>query len=252
MSSHIIDQPLHTVLLDIEGTTTPIKFVYDVLFPYARKRTKNFLSSHLADEDVRADINGLSEQCARDIENGLNPPLIRDFSSEELIESTTRYVHWLMDRDSKATPLKSLQGKIWKEGYKAGQLLSQVFDDVPRAFEKWSEESIGICIYSSGSSFAQELLFAHTEAGDLTGFIKDYFDTKVGAKLEKESYLRIADALGLSPVEIAFFSDVTDELRAARAAGFQTVLCLRPGNPPQPDASDYLSLASFDELFKQT
>lgn len=250
MSSHIIDQPLSAVLLDIEGTTTPITFVYDVLFPYARKRARDFLASHLADRDVINDINKLRAERDLDNQKGLDPPSIRDDSSEELIESVTQYVHWLMEMDRKSTPLKSLQGKIWEEGYKTGRLLSQLFDDVPRAFQRWHDSNVEICIYSSGSVLAQKLLFAHTEAGNIAGFIKCYFDTNTGAKTERESYLRIADALRHPPSEIAFFSDVTAELGAARSAGMQSVLCLRPCNRPQPDSSDYPSIRSFDEMFK--
>lgn len=250
MSSQIINQPLSAVLLDIEGTTTPITFVYEVLFPYARERTAEFLASHIADEGVIADIKGLSAERALDDQKGLNPPAIVDDSSQQLIESLTRYIHWLMDMDRKSTPLKSLQGKIWEEGYKAGMLLSQIFDDVPRAFERWRDRGVEICIYSSGSVLAQKLLFAHTDSGDLSSFIKNYFDTNAGPKIEKESYLRIAATLNLPPSEVAFFSDVTAELKAARSAGMQTILCLRPRNHPQPDASDYLSIQSFDQVFE--
>jgi enolase-phosphatase E1 len=250
MSLRIIDQPVSAVLLDIEGTTTPITFVYDVLFPYAHNRARNFLESHLTSQDVIADINELRAERSLDDQKGFDPPSILDNSSEELVESVTRYIHWLMEKDRKSTPLKSLQGKIWEEGYKTGSLLSQLFDDVPRAFQNWHESDVEICIYSSGSVLAQKLLFAHTEAGDLTGFIKNYFDTNVGAKIEKESYLRIADALSRPLSEVAFFSDVTAELGAARSAGMQSVLCMRPGNRPQPDSSAYPSVRSFDELFK--
>lgn len=249
MSSRIINQSTSAVLLDIEGTTTPITFVYDVLFPYARNQARDFLASHLSNEDVKDDIESLREECARDLERGLAPPSIHVGTNESLIETVTRYIHWLMDKDRKLTPLKSLQGKIWEEGYRTGELLSQVFDDVPRAFESWRKQEIDICIYSSGSVLAQKLLFAHTESGDLTKFICEYFDTNIGAKMERESYLRIANALHRSPSEIAFFSDVTAELGAARSAGMQSVLCLRPGNRPQPDSSDYPSIRSFDELF---
>jgi len=249
MSSRIINQSTSAVLLDIEGTTTPITFVYDVLFPYARNRVKDFLASHLSNEEVKADIEGLREERACDLEKGLAAPSIQVDTTESLIESMTQYIHWLMDADRKSTPLKSLQGKIWEEGYKTGDLLSQVFDDVPRAFEGWRKQEIDICIYSSGSVLAQKLLFAHTGSGDLTEFIRKYFDTNTGAKMEKESYQRIANELGHSPSEVAFFSDVTAELGAARSAGMQSVLCLRPGNRPQPDSSDYPSIRSFDELF---
>lgn len=242
MTASSLLHPFNVVLLDIEGTTTPVDFVYEVLFPYARARVRDFLSEHSA--DAREDIDGFFEENRKDIERGLNPPVIVDS-----LDSLTAYVHWLIDQDRKSTPLKSIQGKIWEEGYRAGELRAQVFEDVPRAFEKWRDEQKEICIYSSGSVLAQKLLFAHTEGGDLTPLIHEYFDTKTGAKIESESYLRIAATLERNPSDIIFISDVTAELDAARAAGLQTLLCIRPGNRPQPNASLYVAIHSFDDLF---
>src|SRR6185436_19881903 len=119
---------------------------------------------------------------------------------------------WLMDQDRKSTPLKSLQGKIWEAGYRAGDLLAPMFEDVQRAFVRWREQQRDICIYSSGSRLAQELLFAQAEAGDLSAHIRDYFDTRVGAKREPQSYRRIAAALNTEPSDMVFVSDVTAEL----------------------------------------
>lgn len=247
MAASIDTSAFNVVLLDIEGTTTPVDFVYKILFPYARARVKSFLSEHSA--DAREDISGFFEENRKDTERGLNPPVIVDSDEEALLDSLTAYVHWLIDTDRKSTPLKSLQGKIWEDGYRAGELRAQVFEDVPHAFEKWRDEQKEICIYSSGSVLAQRLLFAHTESGDLTPLICDYFDTKTGAKIESESYLRIAAALERKPTDIVFISDVTAELDAARSAGLQTLLCIRPGNRPQPNASHYVAIRSFDELF---
>lgn len=244
MSASRINPPSTVVLLDIEGTTTPIDFVYKVLFPYARAHTAEFLASH--ESEIADDIKGLSRENAEDVTRGLNPPAIGSGSVEEL----TAYVHWLMDQDRKTTALKSLQGKIWQAGYLAGELHSQVFEDVPRAFKRWSAEGKRICIYSSGSVLAQKLLFANTEAGDLTGLISGYFDTNIGAKKEAESYSRIAGVLAVEPSSILFVSDITDELEAAAAAGFETLLCVRLGNHPQNRASEYRAITSFDETFK--
>jgi enolase-phosphatase E1 len=238
--------PFSVVLLDIEGTTTPVDFVFEVLFPYARVRVRDFLKEHPA--DAREEIAGLREENRKDRERGLNPPAIADSSESEFVDSLTVYAQWLIDADRKSTPLKSLQGKIWEEGYSAGRLLAQVFEDVPRAFRKWRDEQKAICIYSSGSALAQRLLFAHTEAGDLTPMIDRYFDTTIGAKTEKESYGRIASALERDPSEIVFISDVTTELDAARAAGLQTLLSIRRGNRPQQNASSYIAIRSFDEI----
>ncbi len=230
------------ILLDIEGTTTPIDFVYKVLFPYARAHMKDFLDEHLSDEEIRAGIASLCEEHAADEQQGVNPPPLRDRSREEQLESIVAYIHWLMDRDRKSTPLKSLQGRVWQYGYRSGELRSEVFGDVPVAFERWHKHKKEIRIYSSGSVLAQKLLFANTEAGDLTRFISGYFDTKIGAKGDAESYKRISNAFGLAASEIVFISDVTEELNAASSTNMQTLLCLRPGNRPQPielKASDY-------------
>jgi enolase-phosphatase E1 len=237
--------PARVVLLDIEGTTTPIDFVYDVLFPYARERMREFVSTHAADDDVRAAIDQLVEENTRDLERGLAPPPM-DNDGPARLESMAAYALWLMDQDRKSTPLKTLQGRIWELGYQTGELRPQLFDDVPRAFARWRGEGRDICIYSSGSVLAQKLLFSHTEAGDLTRHIRDYFDTHVGAKREAASYRRIAESLGREPSDIVFVSDVVAELDAARKAGLRTRLCIRPNNPPQPPSS-HETIHSFDE-----
>src|SRR5207253_1342313 len=199
------------------------------------------------DSDVQIDIAQLIAEQARDIEQGLTPPPIQADSDEARLGSVAAYAEWLMDQDRKVTPLKSLQGRIWEAGYRAGELRSQLFADVPHAFVRWHDAGRDICIYSSGSVLAQKLLFSHTEAGDLTRFIRDYFDTRVGAKRDIESYRRIAAALAGLPAEMLFISDVVAELDAARAAGFDTRLCVRPGNPPQPSSSHAL-IFSLDEV----
>jgi enolase-phosphatase E1 len=244
----LFKSPVSVVLLDIEGTTTPIDFVYSVLFPYARAHVKSFIAEHLSDEQTLADIAGFRDEHAEDVRQKFEPPPLRDQSEKALIESITAYVHWLMDQDRKSTPLKSLQGRIWEAGYRSGELQSQVFDDVPRALRRWREQQKEICIYSSGSVLAQKLLFAHTEAGDLTLFIRDYFDTNVGAKRDAASYQRIAQSLACVPSDIVFISDVVAELDAARSAEFQTLLCERPGNHSQP-VSSHNAIRAFDELF---
>ena len=198
------------LLLDIEGTTTPIAFVTDTLFPYARARLVSFLS-----REGRADE-----------------------ASAFLAE---------MDRDSKSTELKALQGRIWEDGYRSGELTGTVFDDVPRAFGRWQSAGTPIAIFSSGSVLAQQWLFRRSSAGDLTPFIAQYFDTEVGPKRDPASYARIAATVALPPSSITFVSDVVAELDAARAAGMQTIMSLRPGNHPQPP-HDHRVVHSFDEI----
>jgi enolase-phosphatase E1 len=228
---------IRAILLDIEGTTTPIAFVHEVLFPYARDHVKEFLTNNEGAEEVRADIERLSEEHATDIQNGEDPPPLID-----------AYVAWLIARDRKSTGLKSLQGKIWRQGYADGTLKSQVYADVAPAFARWRASGLSINIFSSGSVLAQQLLFAHTEAGDLTNFIDQYFDTNVGKKGEAQSYRKIAETLGLRPDEILFISDVVAELEAAREAAMETLLSMRPGNQPQERAESYRAIHSFEEV----
>jgi enolase-phosphatase E1 len=176
---------------------------------------------------------------------GLGP---RDDAPATDLESLVEYIQWLMERDRKSIPLKSLQGKIWEEGYKTGELRSPVFDDVPSALRRWQEQARKSCVFSSGSMLAQKLLFAHTTAGDLTARISRYFDTAGGAKTDPESYQKIARALRQSPSEVVFISDVSAELDAAQAAGFWTLLCHRPGNRPQP-LNNHVLICNLDEVF---
>ena len=240
---------VEALLLDIEGTTTPIDFVYRVLFPYAKENARRFLTAHRSLPAVREDITGLLEENRFDVGQSNAPAPIEGSAASASIEAISNYVSWLIDRDRKTTPLKSLQGKIWEEGYRNGELRSRVFGDVAPAFERWRRQGKRIYIYSSGSVLAQKLLFGNTEAGDLTKLISGYFDTNIGAKKETESYRRIATELNVAPWSIMFVSDVVDELDAAASIGFETVLCVRPGNPMQKASSGHEIKTSFEELF---
>jgi enolase-phosphatase E1 len=236
------------ILLDIEGTTTPIDFVYQVLFPYARTHIGDYLAMNVASPNVKEDIAALIELNKEDAMRGLDPPGLDRSAAEMSLDKIVTYLHWLMDRDSKATPLKSIQGRIWEAGYKSGDLMSQVFEDVPRAFERWKQQRRSIYIYSSGSVLAQKLLFSATQFGDLTQHIADHFDTNIGPKRDSESYVRISQAIAVPAPSILFVSDVIDELDAARSAGLETRLCIRPGNHPQPTTSNHKAIRSFDEI----
>lgn len=234
-----LDESVGTILLDIEGTTTPIEFVHNILFPYARARVRDFLEQHAADPDVRADLALLKREHAAGSphESGLPP------------WEPVAYVHWLMDRDRKSTGLKSLQGKIWEEGYRAGALRgqAQVYPDVAPALSRWRKQGRGIAIFSSGSVQAQRNLFANTTAGDLAPFLSRYFDTTTGPKRERESYERIAAALRRQPKEVLFLSDVGAELEAAREAGMRTALCVR-SPAAVPGSSAHPIIRTFDEV----
>ena len=233
------------ILLDIEGTTTPIAFVHEVLFTYARTHARDFLRANFNSTEVSADVALLYEEHAVDVSKGHQPPALDEVSS---VDAIAAYVDWLIERDRKSTGLKSLQGKIWRQGYVEGSLKSQVYADVAPALERWRSQSLSINIFSSGSVLAQQLLFAHTDAGDLTKFIDNYFDTNVGKKGEAESYRRIAEALKLRANEVLFISDVVAELDAATEAGMSTLLLIRPGNPPQNNNDRYRTIHTFDEI----
>jgi enolase-phosphatase E1 len=236
VSTTISIDNLGGILLDIEGTTTPIAFVHDVLFSYARTHVRDYVAKHFDDEAVQADIRLLRDEAENE---GLQA---------DNVDEIVKYIHRLIDLDRKSTGLKSLQGKIWHQGYADGSLRAQVFADVAPAFARWRAADLNVSIFSSGSVLAQQLLFAHTEAGDLTPLIDHYFDTSVGKKGEAESYRRIAAAVKLPPSEILFISDVVVELAAAREAGMKTALAVRPGNQPQESLDEFPIIPSFDEL----
>ena len=228
---------ISAVLLDIEGTTTPIAFVHDVLFPYSRNYLSSYLKQQASSPELLQDLALLDQEHAVDVSENKDPP--------PLVE---QYLNWLIDRDRKSPALKSLQGKIWKQGYVDGSLKAPLFPDVLPAMNRWREQQIKISIFSSGSVLAQKLLFQHTGEGDVTSYIQEFFDTSVGAKVESKSYEKIAAQLGLLPREVLFLSDVTAELEAASAAQMKTLLCLRPGNPTQTQADRFESVMSFAEI----
>ena len=234
------------ILLDIEGTTTPIDFVKNTLFPYARDHGRNFILDHLEDDEIQTAIEQLKADNAADQTAGA--PLIEE-NSQNALEQTINYYVWLIDVDRKSTGLKTIQGRIWEEAYARGELQSSVFADVVPALERWARQGLLIAIYSSGSVLAQQQLFRHTVQGDLTGLIHAYFDTRIGGKKQAGSYTRIAEKLVLQPSEILFISDVIAELDAALEAGMMAALCVRPGNAPfSTGETAYLIIHSFEEL----
>jgi enolase-phosphatase E1 len=180
------DSQIRVVLLDIEGTTTPVNFVYKTLFPYASRRMESFLREHSGETEIQSLNAELRLQRQRDETSGLQPPAWNDGTNELLLHSSIAYAKWLMAQDSKCTPLKMLQGKIWQQAYAEGELHGEVYADVPRAFARWNRQGREISIYSSGSVLAQQLLFRTTAAGDLTRYISSFFDTHIGGKTESE------------------------------------------------------------------
>jgi enolase-phosphatase E1 len=234
---------IHAIVLDIEGTTTPIAFVYDVLFPFARAHLRSHLEHRAAGEDVRDAVSLLRDEYRRDVAQNANPPEWRD----ETPASATAYIEWLIDRDRKSPALKLLQGQIWEGGYRSGVLRGEVFSDVPPAFARWRQAGCEIAIYSSGSVLAQRLLFSTTALGDLVPFISACFDTTIGRKTSADSYRAIAQALRCSTDRVLFVSDAPAELDAARLAGCWTLLCVRPGNRSESGV-EALTIRSFEEI----
>jgi enolase-phosphatase E1 len=202
------------VLLDIEGTTSSISFVADELFPYARAHLRDFVAAH----------------------PGEVAPILAEVPGDHPVATLLEWI----DEDRKATPLKTLQGMIWAQGYADGTLKGHVYPDTPEALRRWHAAGISTHIYSSGSIAAQKLLFRHSREGDLTPLIFGYFDTTTGPKQEADSYARIATALALPAAAILFVSDVQREVDAARAAGMQALLIAREGRGDVQDLNEVL------------
>jgi enolase-phosphatase E1 len=228
-------------LLDVEGTVAPISLVYDQLFPFARAHVSGFLEEYKTDPAVVADLDLLLAE-NRAESDGATPRMKDAGDTAQAI----LYVNWLMDRDRKSTALKSLQGKIWKEGFEYGQLKGTLFADVPAALERWAAHA-QVAIYSSGSVEAQRLLFRYSIFGDITSLIAGYFDTRTGPKAASTSYATIAASMQVEPDEAMFFSDVVRELDAAREAGCQTRLVMREGNALVEDAHGHGVIDTFDQ-----
>lgn len=210
------------LLLDIEGTTTSISFVYETLFPYAARSIPGFLAANSGRSEIGEAIDRILLD-ATDDERRL-----------PRIEATISVVRRQMSGDVKATGLKMLQGLVWRHGYEAGDIKGHVYGDVPTAFAAWEKAGRPVAIYSSGSVLAQQLLFRHSVAGDLTHFLSGHYDTTSGTKQSPASYLAICTAWNRTPASVTFCTDVVAEADAARAAGLNAVVLMRPGNPPLP------------------
>lgn len=202
---------IKAILTDIEGTTTSIAFVHEVLFPYAHARIAEFVVAQADDARVREQLDavGRIEGCA------LTPT-----------QAGTVLQRWI-DEDRKATPLKALQGMVWAQGYADGTLKGHVYADTPVHLRRWHQQGKRLYVYSSGSVEAQQLIFGHTDYGDLTPLFSGYFDTRIGGKRETKSYRTVLDQIGLPGSQVIFLSDIAEELDAARVAGLHTCQLLR-------------------------
>jgi enolase-phosphatase E1 len=221
------------ILMDIEGTTTSISFVHEVLFPYTSAHLESFVRSNMKDAKV--------QEALADVKKTVQEEDHKSLSDEEAIK---QLLQWIQE-DRKHTALKALQGYLWKNGYETGEYKGHIYDDVVPVMEKWKKAGIQMGIYSSGSVEAQQLLFGYSEKGDLTPYLSAYFDTKVGHKREEASYHNIQKALDIPAESILFLSDVKEELDAAKAAGFQATQLVRPGTEP---CSEHPTVSDFYEL----
>jgi len=222
------------VLVDIEGTTSTIAFVHDVLFPYADEHLDAYVAAHRSEPDVAQAMRDAAQLAGE-------PPDAGDATILAHLH------HWLRE-DLKVTPLKSLQGLIWAEGYERTGLRGHVYPDAAAGLRRWHAAGLRLYVYSSGSVEAQKVLFEHSDQGDLSPLFSGNFDTATGPKREARSYAAIAGAIGLAPADVVFLSDVDAELDAARTAGMQTVRLLRPADTPPGAATTHPSAVSFDEL----
>lgn len=212
---------MQAIVTDIEGTTSSISFVKDVLFPYARRALPGFIREHGEEPGVRQWLNAVSEETGVRDDDGL----------------ITTLQEWI-DLDRKHTALKALQGKIWQSGYADADFTAHIYADAAPALRSWQAQGLPLYVYSSGSVPAQQLFFGHSDAGDLRPLFSGWFDTEVGGKREAASYRRIAERIAVPPSQLLFLSDVVEELDAARDAGWQTVLVDRRSDYPLPRLGD--------------
>ncbi|MCZ2722533.1 acireductone synthase [Marinomonas sp. 15G1-11] len=220
---------IKAILTDIEGTTSKISFVHEVLFPYARQHMAEFIKSQYQNEAVTEQIEAIKTQ--------IGDPTA---SLETIIQTLE---HWI-DTDKKITPLKALQGMIWKHGYEAKEFTGHVYQDAFDNLTKWQHNGLALYVYSSGSVAAQKLIFGYSDFGDMTALFTGYFDTKIGLKQEAQSYENIIEALPYHATEILFLSDVVAELNAAANAGMQTYQLIRESQPK----SQHPNANSFDQI----
>ena len=220
---------IKAILTDIEGTTSSLAFVKDVLFPYARAHMAEFIHARAHEPVVRAQLDEVSRLAGRAL---------------TIEETIAQLVSWI-DADKKITPLKALQGLIWEAGYKHGDYQGHMYEDAVCWLRRWKEQGLMLYVFSSGSVLAQKLLFGHTAWGDLTPLFSGYFDTTIGSKREAGAYRAIVGKIGLKPSEILFLSDIREELDAARMAGMRTTQVLREGVTP---AAGHPQARQFDDI----
>jgi enolase-phosphatase E1 len=221
------------IVTDIEGTTSSIRFVKDILFVYAEQFLPDFVRKHKEERDVARQLRAMSESTGIPLRN-----------TEALI---AQLMQWMRE-DQKVTELKALQGMVWEQGYQRGEYQAHIYPDVPEKLREWQEQGINLYVYSSGSEKAQRLFFRYTTCGDLRLLFAGYFDTTIGAKQEPDSYRHIADWIALPPEDIVFLSDIEGELDAAAAIGIRTIRVVRPQETEGVVKSKHKTVSSFDEI----
>ena len=223
---------IKAILVDIEGTTSPISFVKNVMFPHSKERIDSFIKKHKNDPKVKQIIEEVKQ-----IEKNQN------LSDEDVANVLKQWI----DEDKKVAPLKEIQGLIWKEGFETGELKAPVYDDAYQKLKEWKEKVL-VYIYSSGSVEAQKLFFSHTEKGNILDWFSGHFDTRTGNKKEDTSYKKIAEQIGTSPEEVLFLSDNPDEIKAAAQAGMKVIRIVRPNDAEYIQDFPYKQVSSFDEI----
>ena len=221
---------IQTILTDIEGTTSSLSFVKDVLFPYSRQRMPTFIHQHARDEKVHAQLDEMRRLTGTEL------------NDEQVVAQLLRWI----DEDKKITPLKALQGMIWEAGYRARDFTGHVYEDAARNLKKWKATGLKLYVFSSGSVQAQKLIFGYSDFGDLTPLFSGYYDTTIGNKRETNAYEKIAGDIGLPANAILFLSDIKEELDAARDAGMSTMQLIREGAPNR--AAAHRQAHNFDEI----
>lgn len=240
------------LLLDIEGTTCPVSFVAEVLFPYARQQMGGYLRAHGHEPEVAALLDDVAESWRADPHPAAQALLAGCSPAATPAERVLPYLDWLIANDVKLTALKDLQGRIWRTGYASGALVAPLFADVPPALQRWRQQGLVLAVYSSGSVPAQQLLYGHTQAGNLCPLFSHWFDTRSGSKHEGSSYRGIAAAMGCEASAVLFISDALAELNAAATAGMACLFSDRDGNPSRDNGpfariSDYSRLTLPDD-----
>lgn len=233
------------ILLDIEGTTSSVSFVYDVMFPFVLRELDKYLECAWNSPELAPVLDQIAQDAGSETFLAWTSDLSDESARRERVAAEIRR---LMANDIKATGLKQLQGMIWKDGFERGELVAEVYQDVPVALDAWTTAGLRVYIYSSGSIAAQKLFFGHSEVGNLLNYFSGHFDTTTGPKKEVQSYVTIASAIGEASEKILFISDITAELDAAREAGMATRLSIRPGNKPVEEGHGHEPIASFAQV----